>query len=380
MKIISRGIVNSGVEGTARAVSTVASFLALPDGTWLAGYRIGSTKDCDDEQIEFRRSRDEGATWSEPEVPFQPPTIDGANGSIRCAYCTPLSDGRLILAAMWIDQTTYPGKPLFNDETEGCLPMRILVAESGDAGKSWSTFRSVPLPADIGPPSLTNPIIRFPNGRLALSIETNKTYLDTSRWYQRVVYVYSEDEGQTWGEPMTTCQDPTARIFHWDQRAGVWPDGRLATFSWTYDRETARYLNIQRRISNDEGATWTEPDDLGITDQASHPAVLPDGRVVLAWVDRFQSRSIRARVAKAIDARFVADSEVVLFQQQEPAESVIGEGNTGELLSEMGLWTFGLPYAAPLPNGDVVVVFYQGTHSCMDCHWARLSLERLTSA
>ena len=54
-------------------------------------------------------------------------------------------------------------------------------------------------------------------------------------------------------------------------------------------------MNIHRRVSSDGGHTWSAPEDIGVTDQAAHPAVLPDGRTVLAWVDRFQSQSIKAR-------------------------------------------------------------------------------------
>lgn len=155
------------------------------------------------------------------EAPLQAPTINGTGGTIRCAYCTPLGEGRLIVAAMWVDRTTYPGKPLFNEDTEGCLPMKLLVAESDDHRHTWSPFREMPVPEDVGPPSLTNPIMKLNSGRLVTSIETNKTYLDDSTWYQRVVYFYSDDEGQTWSEPVTTCQDPEARIFYWDQRSHV---------------------------------------------------------------------------------------------------------------------------------------------------------------
>ena len=80
---------------------------------------------------------------------------------------------------------------------------------------------------------------------------------------------------------MTVCQDPTGRIRNWDQRVNVAPDGRLVSFTWTYDSDTVSYRDIHRRISADEGLTWTDPEPLGITDQAGHPAILPDGRVVL---------------------------------------------------------------------------------------------------
>ena len=109
------------------------------------------------------------------------------------------------------------------------------------------------MPDDVGPPSLTSPIRRLHSGRLLLSIETNKQYLDASRWFQRVVYLYSSDEGVTWTPPVTSCQDPTGRIRNWDQRVNVAPDGRLVTYTWTYDSELVRYEDIHRRISSGRG-------------------------------------------------------------------------------------------------------------------------------
>jgi hypothetical protein len=38
----------------------------------------------------------------------------------------------------------------------------------------------------------------------------------------------------------------------------------------------------------------------------------------------------------------------------------------------MALWSFGLPYAETLPDGDVLVMYYAGTDKQMDIHWARL--------
>lgn len=374
MRISDRGTLNCGDPGTARAVSTFPTVTALRDGTILATYRIGTTKDADDETIEVRRSEVGGRTWSDPVTPFDT-VVDGFRGSLKVAYVTPLAEEHLIAAALWVDREAYLGKPLFNDRTEGCLPMRVLLADSHDLGKTWTPWRVLPFPRELGPPSLTSPVLRLPSGRLAVSIETNKNYEDGSEWFQRVVYAYSEDRGQTWGTPVTVCQDPTARIFHWDQRAAVCPDGRLVTFTWTYDRLTARYLNVQRRLSSDEGITWTIPEDLGFADQPSRPAILPDGRLVVAWVDRFQSRSIRARLAVRNDALFLPETECVLYEFQAGTSGTAAvEGNTGELLAEMSVWNYGLPYAEPLPDGDVMVVYYEGTASSMKANWVRLTL------
>ena len=97
--------------------------------------------------------------------------------------------------------------------------------------------------------------------------------------------------------------------------------------------------------------------------------------MVLAWVDRFQSHSIRARLASAADAPFDAATEVELYcQTTDSPQSAAGQGDTGDLLAEMGLWSFGLPFSAALPDGDVMVVYYAGDDACMEVRWARLSI------
>lgn len=369
MKILEQGILNRGERGGRRTLATFPTVTPLSDGTLLATYRVGTTKDCDDETVELRRSPDGGRTWGNPVTPFSS-VLNGRRGSLKVAYITPLAEDRLIAAALWVDREAYPGQPLFNSETEGCLPMAVVVADSDDFGRTWSPWRVVPVPDDVGPPSLTNPILRLNSGRLAISIETNKAYADRSKWFQRVAYVYSGDEGRTWSAPVTVAQDPDGRYFNWDQRAGAAPDGRIVTYSWYYDRETTTYLNIRRRISRDEGATWTGPEDLGFADQASRPAILRDGRVVLAWVDRYGSRSIRARMAEGVDRPFRPETEVTVYQYRDPELSRAKD--TGEMLAEMSLWSFGLPYAEALPEGDVMIVYYAGDVGCMDVRWVRL--------
>ncbi|MCX6044642.1 MAG: sialidase family protein [Chloroflexi bacterium] len=372
MNILATGKLAQGVPGTARATLTFGHVIALADGTLLANCRAGSTKDSVDETIEFYRSQDGGHTWSEAWRPFGKTLVNGLFGTLKICYMTELTPGHLLGAAMWVDRTTYPGQGLFNAETEGCLPMAILLAESRDGGVTWSPWRVVPMPDEIGPPSLTNPILKLSNGTLAMSIETNKPYLDRSPWRQKVVFFHSSDAGQTWAEPVIVGFDPTGRIFNWDQRCGVAPDGRIVTFNWTYDTQTTRYVNIHRRISSDHGYTWSAPEDLGFADQAAHPAILPDGRIVLVWVDRFQTHSIRARLASDVAAAFDPQSEVVVYTHGSAAKQ---DDNTGELLAEMALWSFGLPYAEALPNDDVFVVYYAGTEKGMDIYWARLGLE-----
>ena len=289
-------------------------------------------------------------------------------------YPTQLSSGRLVLVAMWVDRESFPDSKLFHPETEGCLPMQVLWSESDDSGRSWKPWRVIPIPAELGPPSVTSPLMELGSGRLVLSVETNKPYLDASKWYQRVVYLYSEDEGRSWSTPHTVSQDPTGRMFNWDQRAGVAPDGRIVTFTWYFDNQTATYLNIRRRISRDEGESWTNPEDLGFSDQAARPAILPNGATVLAWVDRFGTQSIRARLAPAIDSNFSAGTEVLIYDHAAMLRNRPSAGGTmADTLGVMSHWTYGLPAATALSNREVLIVYYAGLSEQMNVEWVRLS-------
>ncbi len=372
MKITKNGIINPAAPGTRRALCTFPSVACLPNGKILACYRVGSTKDCEDETIELRESSDLGTTWSDPWTPFPSFGIDGRRCSLKVIYLAPLAGGRLFATGMAVDRSSYPGKPLFNEATQGCLPTWIIVSESHDNGRTWESWRAVDTPEDIGPPSLTSNLLQLADGRLAISVESNKHYFDASPWLQKVTYVYSSDGGRTWGNPVVVYRDPSGRIFNWDQRAGVTPDGAVVTFTWVYDSLGGEYRNIRRRYSLDGGCSWTEPEDLGFADQPSRPAIFNDSRVVLAWVDRFRSGSIRARAADSFRDPFPDSTEVVLYRSQ--AKSGSDQTSLSETLDEMSRWAYGLPYAEPLPNGEAMVVYYAGTPLATDICWARLSL------
>lgn len=371
MRVVDAGPITQSARGTDRAVYTFPALLACRDGSLLLTCRRGSDKDCADEWVELYRSTDGGRRWARMQSDFPVAKVGGAGSSLRLVYLTELDEGHLLAASMWIDRETHRGAPLFNPRTEGCLPMGIFLADSFDGGRSWSDWRPVDLPADIGPPSLTNPLIKLPDGGLLLSVETNKHYADASKWLQRVVALRSTDGGLSWDAPSDAGRDPTGRFFNWDQRVGITADGRLVSFSWVYDTVAARYCNIRRRVSSDSGRTWSAAQDIGIADQAGHPAMLPDGRVVLAWVDRFGSGSIRARAAADACADFDRASEVLIYTHGETERNTSGVTGT---LDDMSIWTYGLPYAETLESGDVMIVYYAGDQQAMDIHYARLSL------
>ena len=373
LQIVDRGVIAKGVAGTRNAIFTYPNLTLLSNGTLVAMLRSGSGKDTADETVNWFESQDEGKSWRQRPFPA-PATVDGIVGSSRSGHITELSPGKLIAAVLWVDRSTFVGEPLFNPKTEGCLPMQVLISNSHDNGENWTPWIVARLPEELGPPSLTAPILKLPDGRLAMSIESNKAYLDSSKWYQRVVLLYSHDLGQSWSDMQTAGCDPTGRIFNWDQRIGLAPDGRLVTFNWTYDSEANVYRHIHRRISVDLGTTWSLPTDVGFADQAGRPAILPDGQMVVPYVDRFGTQSIRARWARDVAHDLTFNSETILYQNANSSAANPQTGDTATALVEMSIWNYGLPAAERLPSGDVIVGYYAGTSQAMDACWIRLRL------
>jgi hypothetical protein len=85
-------------------------------------------------------------------------------------------------------------------------------------------------------------------------------------------------------------------------------------------------------------------------------------------VDRFISQSIRARLAPSIDGDFDPESEVVVYTHNAPTK---GDTDQAGALG-LSVWSFGLPFAEILPDGDVLRLYYAGTEAAMDIHWSRL--------
>ena len=372
MRIEASGILGQSEINSSKACYTFSSFVSLSNGVLLASARRGDNKDSHLEVVEFFTSLDEGENWSEPWEPFNNINIENTKGTLKLCYFTEITPSHLLASFLWIDRSAYPGKELFNAETEGCLPMKVLLSDSYDQGKTWSNLRIVDMPKEIGPPSLTNPIMKLPDGKLLMSIENNKSYLDKSKWNQKAVFLSSTDNGENWSTPFLAAEDDKGIIFNWDLRSVVDKEGRVSSFAWTYDSLKENFLNIHQRISEDGGLTWSQPKDLNFADQASHPALLKDGRVVLAWVDRFQSQTIKVRLAKNLYSDFDSSSEITIFEQNNLKNNK--DNNLGELLEDMGVWNFGLPFADVLPSGKVLIFYYAGNINQMNLCWCRLTI------
>ena len=372
MRIMGEGVAAASVAGTGLQSCAFPGVCVLPGGRWLVGFRGGFTKqDLPGQNGYFTWSDDQGETWSPPAAPFTPPRVEGRPGLFRTVYATALGGSRVLATLCWVDQSD-PSLPFFNEETEGLLDCRIFHAISEDEGVTWSApVLMDSTPYDV-PVPVTGPALVLPHGEWVCQFELNKHYEDREPWRHSSVLMFSRDEGKTWPDHVAVSNDPDNRFFYWDQRPGLLADGRLLDLFWTYDSRKADYLNIHARMSEDHGRTWSPLWDTGVPGQPAAPVQLPDGKVVMVYVDRTEAPTIKARVSRDDGRTWPAESELAIARPQEAPQNV-AKGSMQDSWAEMAAFSIGLPATALTKNGGVVVVYYSGTETdTTDIRWARL--------
>ncbi len=369
MELIADGMIYAGKPGTSAANSCFPAIVQLPDGTLIVTWRVGSQKDSADGTILLSRSTDEGRSWSQPQ-PFPSGPCSERPGEIHYAPLTVLGNDDLLAALMWVDRSDS-NRPFFNPVTEGILPVQTWFCVSRDGGQSWGDYRLMESDPDC-PLTLTGPVLPLGGGRLVCQVEVNKSYDDAGIWRQAAVWRISSDGGYHWPECVEVAKDPNSQVFYWDARYGLGNNGYVMAALWVYDRKQKHDLPIHLCESNDGGNIWTQPRSIGLVGQQAYPVLLSAGRVVFVYIDRFNSRSIRA-VLSNDRGRTLAD-EIVVYQHQvgrtEPGE----DSAPADYLQDMELWTFGRVQAIAGIDGSMWIVYYAGDTEATNIFWARLKM------
>jgi len=372
MKVVDRGLVFVGEDGSERSSACFHGVCVLPSGRWLVGFRASPKKsDAFPQRVLVTWSDDEGKTWSRPAEPCANQKVSGVPGVWRAGQPTALGGRCVAMVLYWVDASN-PERPFFNEQTEGLLDSRIFLTLSEDSGETWSMPRLLDTAPFTMPTPITGPILLLADGRWALQFETNKHYEDTSVWHHKSVLMYSRDGGQTWPEFAEVAADPEARVFYWDQRPSVLASGSILDVFWTFDRQSAVYLNIHARMSEDNGRSWSKLWDTGVRGQPAPPVPLPDGRIVMPYVDRQRTPTIKLRVSSDGGRTWPGSTELVLDDRiHQPQEG--GKSSMQDAWSEMAAFSVGLPTTAKLPDGDVLVVYYAGPKTDhTGLYWVRL--------
>lgn len=270
---------DSGCLETARGSLIVTTFTSLAyddyylkkgkhtdNPHWMAAHSRLETDDARKAELgEWAiRSTDGGVTWSE-RIHTQ---VNSPHGPIQ------LSDGRLL----------YAGKELWEAQR------RIGVCVSEDDGESWQWLAEIPAREGDDPHGSYHELhaVECASGKLVAQIR-NHNVANKGETLQ----VHSTDGGKSWSTPRSI---------------GVWglpshllrlSDDRLLM---SYGHRRAPFGN-QARLSEDEGETWSEPITIsgdGAGGDLGYPSTvqLDDGSLVTVWYEKLKD-SPRAQLRQA---------------------------------------------------------------------------------
>lgn len=161
----------------------------------------------------------------------------------------------------------------------GLYPIRMAVSE--DDGASWSPLKSI---GNFGGIVAMSDLVRLKDGRYMAFFHDDGRFLFGSGKVAkfRVFQTVSSDGGLTWSDPEIVTEHAAAHLCE----PGVVRSpngGQLAMLL----RENSRRFNSFVVFSNDEGTSWTVPEELpgALTGDRHKGRYAPDGRLVLVFRD-----------------------------------------------------------------------------------------------
>ena len=145
----------------------------------------------------------------------------------------------------------------------------------------------------------------------------------------------SKDRGNTWSYAGRIALDPAGKASYVEPALLQTPTGSIVAFHRTFGLDD----RLATSRSDDGGASWSRPRTWPeVKGHPPHPLKLPDGRVFLSYGFRHTPFGIRAALLDP-EAEGIVSPEVVIRDDSPSPDA-------------------GYPWAASLPDGRVIVVYY----------------------
>jgi len=299
---------------------------------------------CPFGRVELMRSRDDGETWTFPQVLLDTPiddrdagvleTAEGTllvttftslayeSGLLRAREIAPGEDGAWDPARLrrWLaahERATEAGR-------EQAIQNRELILRSTDDGVSWSAPQLSLVNSPHGP-------IQLSDGRL---LYAGKELRQGSE--ERIGVSQSTDDGQTWEWLATipTRDGDDHREYH-ELHAVEAADGRIVCQIRNHNEADAR--ETLQCESTDGGETWSTPRAIGVWGLPSHLMRLNDDRLLMTYGYRRDPIGNRARISGD-------------HGQTWSDEIVLSDDGTGDI---------GYPTTVQLDDGSLLSVWYE---------------------
>ena len=307
-----------------------------PDGELFAVCSGGRESHvCPFGRVEMMRSKDQGRTWSFPQVLLDGPIDDRDAGVLITRKGTILATTFTSLAYESRLPSILNGKDE-NQKTRWQGAHQRISAEERQAGLGVWMIRS-----DDNGFSFSQPyrcLVNSPHGPVEAS-DGRLIYAGKELWKKpsRIGVCVSQDDGQSWQwlAEIPTRPGDDVQEYH-ELHAVEAADGSLLAHIRNHNKQHHRET-LQTR-STDGGKTWSVPESIGVWGLPSHLLRLKDDRLLMTYGHRRPPYGNQARVSEDNGKTWSAP------------QIVSGDGIGGDL---------GYPSTVELDNGDLVTMWYE---------------------
>jgi hypothetical protein len=242
------------------------------------------------------RSRDAGRTWS-PEGPVGPAGAGSAVSSMLRASSRWGSDVVFAYGAR---------SERHGDDRFGERPVDPVLLVSRDRGRTWSSPRVLEAPTRML--EISHGVLPLDGGRLLAPAAT----IERGRLGERVLLAESGDDGRTWGPFRTVLTDPHGRWGYLEHKLADLGDGRVLLTAWTVEMATLRDLPNTAVISADGGRTWGAPVSTGIAGQTLSTLPLGGDRLLVLYNRRYGHQGVVAALARLTGGQWLLHDAVLV--------------------------------------------------------------------
>lgn len=292
---------------------------------------------CPFGRVELIRSKDEGKTWSWPEIVIDGPIDDRDAGVVETAKGTLLVTTFTSLAyeptlqkaeqgGGWAADklARWQGARNRIDADQRRAALGVWMKRSTDGGVTWSGRYDSVVNSPHGP-------IQLADGRLL--------YAGKDLWREpnRVGVCESKDDGKTWSwlAEIPTREGDDHEQYH-ELHAVEAANGTIVVHVRNHNAKNSR--ETLQCESTDGGKTWSVPHSIGVWGLPSHLLRLKDDRLVMSYGHRRAPLGNQARVSKDHGKTW---SEPILLST---------DGASGDL---------GYPSSVQLTDGSLLTVWYE---------------------
>ncbi|MBR2883191.1 MAG: exo-alpha-sialidase [Clostridia bacterium] len=348
MKVIETGVIYENPIPQLRSRQSMFPWLCkCGNGRLAAIHVIGEAFESADQTSYIAFSDDEGKTWSKS-IPMY--DLSGFEAEFsNCSKAVSLPDGRLIAIGYGFCRADKE-KPVGNPETGGLLDDMVFYSISEDCGKTWSSL--TPIECSWGPHvEASAPLTILKNGSLITPIT------GFPNWDGKMLgplcgkALRSDDGGKTWSDSSICMEFQGRNVTCYEQRMCQLDSGIIICIAWNENVDTGERMPNHYTYSEDNGITWSEPISTSIMGQASSVCAIGGERfLALHSIRRDTDKpGVYAYVVDFSDKQWNIVDECVAW---EPVTPIIKDTKMAEIFSFL---KFGQPGAILLDNGDVLM-------------------------